>query len=168
MRQARRRSPLWVGLGGYAPGGAGRHRDGFRQRHQHKRRPRPRLRVALSSTVLRAFSLPFSSWLSWLASPSCSSDRAVLWPQPAGGSAAVTCAAQEASCRQSTIRARRAGVFRCRLDGSRRSREFKRGGGGTLLDTACDIRGNRAHVGVVLIHPTKLDASNCPYSVGAW
>jgi len=70
---------------------------------------------ALPSTVLKAFSSPSSSWRSWLSFPSRRLDRAVLWPRPACGSAAVTCAAQEASCRQSTIRAHRAGVFRCRL-----------------------------------------------------
>ena len=42
----------------------------------------------------------------------------------------------------------------------RRTGEFKRAGGGTILGTACEVRGQRAHVSVVLIHPTKLDASH--------
>src|SRR6185503_11459629 len=96
-------------------------------------------------------------------SSSIARDRSVLWPRPevGGGHLPVRCEKRAVVNRLFALVEPACSVAG---NGPRCRGGFKRGGGGTVLDTACDVRGRRAHVGVVLIHPTKLDASNCPHS----
>ena len=124
---------------------------------------------ALTSTGLKAFSWLFSGCSSWVGIPvtsfelsgSRSQGGLILRPLPAWAWLGFRPACGEGS-ELSSIDYSRSSNWRVPLPVKRprRSGEFKRGGGGTILGTACAVRGRRAHVGVVLIHPTKLDASH--------